>query len=111
VADAIAMPLTPSVLLILGLPGEQPVQGVFFHGDDAPELAEDVNAAGRPGLRVGSGPAGSPVLPRLDIPSPGPLIGVCDGGSAISQQLRSAPTRRWPRLRRDWPGMPSTAAT
>jgi hypothetical protein len=108
-ADAIAMPLTPSALLVLGRVGEQPVPQVFFKGDDARELAEDVNAA-----LVGQ--AYEWVAARPDHPSfcdwtfspPGPLIGVCDDGSVMSQQLRSAPPHRWQRLRRDWPGLPRT---
>jgi len=39
-------------------------------------------------------------------PPPGPLIGVCDGGSDMSEQLRSAPPYRWQRLRQDWRGIP-----
>jgi hypothetical protein len=104
VADAIAMPLTPSALLVLGRAGERPIPEVFFHGDEARELAEDVNAA-----LVDQ--AYEWVAARPDHPSfrdwtfrpPGPLIGVCDGGSVISQQLRSAPPHRWQRLRKDWP--------
>lgn len=42
VADAIAMPLTPSALLVLGRQGEQYIPDVRFHGDEARELAEDV---------------------------------------------------------------------
>jgi len=36
VADAIAMPLTPSALLVLGRVGEKPVPEVYFRGDEAP---------------------------------------------------------------------------
>ena len=107
VADAIAMPLTPSALLVLGREKEQPIPEVFFHGEEARELAEDVNAA-----LVAQ--AYEWVAARPDHPSfrdwtfapPGPLIGVCDGGSVMSQQLRTAPPHRWQRLRRDWPGFP-----
>lgn len=108
VADAIAMPLTPCALLILGRPGEQPVPEVFIRGDDARELAEDVNAAlvGQAYEWVAARPD-HPSFRDWTFPPPGPLIGVCDGGSAMSQQLRSAPPHRWQRLRRDWPGMPA----
>lgn len=37
-----------------------------------------------------------------DFPSPGPLIGVSDGGSIMSEQLTSAPSHRWQRLHKDW---------
>jgi hypothetical protein len=107
VADAIAMPLTPTALLVLGPAGEPSVPEVLFHGDEARELAEDVNTA-----LVGQ--AYEWVAPRPDHPSfrdwtfppPGPLIGVCDGGSVMSEQLRSTPPHRWQRLRRDWPSIP-----
>jgi hypothetical protein len=110
-AEAIAMPLTPSVLLVLGHAGEQVVPEVFFKGEDARELAEDVNKA-----LVGQAyewVAGRPDHPSFRdwiFPPPGPLIGVCDGESVMSQQLRSAPPHRWQRLRRDWPGGPSQKA-
>jgi len=107
VADAIAMPLTPSALLVLGRAGERPVPEVFLDGDDARELAEEVNAAlvGQAYEWVGARPD-HPSFRDWTFPPPGPLIGVCDGGSVMSQQLRAAPPHRWQRLRRDWPGMP-----
>jgi hypothetical protein len=107
VADAIAMPLTPSALLVLGRAGEPPVPGVIFRGDEARELADDVNAA-----LVAQAYEWVAAHPNhlsfrdWTFPPPGPLIGVCDGGSVMSQQLRSAPPHRWQRLRRDWPGIP-----
>lgn len=45
VAHAIAMPPTPSALLVLGRAGEQPVPEMFFDGDHTRQLAEYVNAA------------------------------------------------------------------
>jgi len=107
VADAIAMPLTPSALLVLGRAGEQPVPEVFFRGDEACELAEDVNAAlvAQAYEWVAARPD-HPSFRDWTFPPLGPLIGVCDGGSVMSQQLRSAPPHRWQRLRRDWPGIP-----
>jgi hypothetical protein len=107
VADAIAMPLTPSALLVLGPEGEQPLPEVFFHGDEARELAEDVNAAlvAQAYEWVAARPD-HPSFRDWTFPLPGPLIGVCDGGSVMSQQLKSAPPHRWQRLRRDWPGVP-----
>ena len=108
VADAIAMPLTPSALLVLGREGEPPIPEVFFHDNEARELAEDVNAALV--AQAYEWVAARPYHPSFrdwTLPPPGPLIGVCDGGSVMSQQLRSAPPHRWQRLRRDWPGLKS----
>lgn len=107
VADAVAMPLTPSALLVLGRAGEPPAPEVFFRGDDARELAGDVNAAlvGQAYEWVAARPD-HPSFRDWTFPPPGPLIGVCDGGGVMSQQLRSPPPHRWQRLRRDWPGMP-----
>ena len=73
---------------------------VFFDGDEARELAEDVNAAlvAQAYQWVAARP-GHPSFHDWTFPPPGPLIGVCDGGSVMSQQLRSAPPHRWQRLR------------
>ncbi len=108
VADAIAMPLTPSALLVLGRPGEQTAPELFFNGDEARDLASDVNAAlvGQAYEWVAARPD-HPTFRDWAFPPPGPLIGVCDGGSVMSQQLRTTPPHRWQRLSRDWPGMPS----
>jgi Protein of unknown function (DUF4238) len=107
VAEAIAMPLTPSALLVLGRPGEPPVPEVFFYDDEARELAEDVNAAlvAQAYEWVAARPD-HPTFRDWTFPPPGPLIGVCDGGSVMSRQLRDAPPHHWQRLRRDWPGIP-----
>jgi hypothetical protein len=101
------MTLTPSALLVLGRAGEEPVPEVFFRGDAARELAEDVNAAlvAQAYEWVAARPD-HPSFRDWRFPPPGPLIGVCDGGSVMSQQLKSAPPHRWQRLRRDWPGIP-----
>ena len=79
-ADAIAMPLTPSALLVLGRAGERPVPGVFVDGDDARELAEYVNAAlvGQAYAWVAARPD-HPSFRDWTFPPPGSLIGVCNG--------------------------------
>jgi hypothetical protein len=81
VADAIAMPLTPSALLVLGRAGEQPVPEVFFDGGDARQLAEYVNAAlvGQACQWVAARPD-HPSFRDWTLPPPGPLIGACNGG-------------------------------
>jgi Protein of unknown function (DUF4238) len=108
VADAIAMPLTPSALLVLGRVGEQPIPEVFFEGKDARELADDVNEAlvGQAYEWVAARPD-HPSFSKWTFPPPGPLFGVCDGGSVMGQQLAAVPLHRWQRLRRDWTGMPT----
>jgi hypothetical protein len=101
------MPLTPTTLLILGRAGERPLPEVLLDGDDACELAEEINTAlvGQAYEWVAARPDHSSFR-DWTFPAPGPLIGVCDGGSVMSEQLRSAPPHRWQRLRRDWLGMP-----
>ena len=78
VADVIAMPLTPSALLVLGRAGEQPVPEVFFDGGDARQLAEYVNAAlvGQACQWVAARPD-HPSFRDWTFPPPAPLIGVC----------------------------------
>jgi hypothetical protein len=80
---------------------------MFFHGDEARELAKDVNTAlvAQAYEWVAARPD-HPSFRDWTFPPPGPLIGVCDGDSVMSQQLRSTPPHRWQRLRRDWPGIP-----
>jgi Protein of unknown function (DUF4238) len=82
VADAIAMPLTPSALLVLGRAGEQPAPEVFFDGDDARQLADYVNAAlvGQAYEWVAARPD-HPSFRDWTFPPPGPLTGMCNGGS------------------------------
>lgn len=106
IADAMIMPLAPSVLLVLGRPG-QPSGQANFTGEEARQVADEVNkgllnqayewVAARPD---------HPSFRGWEFPPPGPLIGVCDGGSVMSQQLQSAPSHPWQRIRRNWPGMP-----
>ena len=81
-ADALAMPLTRSALLVLGRAGERPVPEVFVDGDDARQLAEHVNAAlvGQAYAWVAARPD-HPSFRDWTFPPPRPLIGVCNGGS------------------------------
>jgi hypothetical protein len=107
VADAIVMPLTSKALLVLGPIGERLRPEVFLSSDDARELAENVNGAlvDQAYEWVAARPD-HPSFRDWTFPPPGPLIGVCDGGSVMSQQLKHAPSHRWQRLRRDWSGIP-----
>lgn len=112
VADSVFMPLTPTALLVLGRIGYQPGPEIRLADDEAREIAEAVNEAliAQSYEWVAANPD-HPSFRDLDFPSPGPLIGVCDGGSIMSEQLTSAPSHRWQRLRKDWlpmqPGKPN----
>lgn len=105
VAEAVGMPLSPKALLVLGKKGERLQPEVAVTGDQARRLAESVNDAlvGQAYDWIAACPD-HPTFTSWKFPQPGPLIGVCDGGSVMSQQLRSAPTHRWQRIRQDWPG-------
>ena len=104
-AEAVGMPLSPSALLVFGGISERLQPEVLVTGDEARQLADDVNAALT--AQAYEWVAASPDHPTFGgwtFPPPGPLLGVCDGGSIMSKQLRSAPIQRWQRIRRDWPG-------
>jgi hypothetical protein len=103
-AEAVAMPLSPSALLVLGQPGEQAQYQLRLTGDEARDVAHEVNMAlvDQAYEWVAAHP-GHPSFADWTFPPPGPLIGICDGGSVMSEQLRAAPPHRWQRLRKDWP--------
>jgi hypothetical protein len=105
IAEAVGMPLSPKVLLVLGKKGEHLQPEVVVTGDQARQLAGSVNDAvvGQAYVWIAARPD-HPKFASWKFPPLGPLIGVCDGGSVMSQQLRSAPTYRWQRIRKDWPG-------
>jgi hypothetical protein len=101
-ADALAMPLSPAALLALG-PVGAPLQPVLsITGDEARDLAAEVNAAllSQAYEWVAASPD-HPTFCTWTFPPPGPIIGVCDGGSIMSQQLKTAPVLRWQRIRKD----------
>jgi hypothetical protein len=103
VAEAIGMPLSPSVLLVFGGVAEDPQAEVVLSGEEAKQLADGVNAAltGQAYDWIAANP-GHPTFAGWTFPSPSPLLGVCDGGSVMSEQLRSPPIHRWQRIRKDW---------
>lgn len=105
IADAVGMPLSPSALLVLGGIGEHLQPEVVVTGDQARQLADSVNAAltGQAYDWVAASPD-HPTFAGWTFPPPGSLLGVCDGGSIMSEHLRSAPDHRWQRIRKDWPG-------
>lgn len=111
-ADALAMPISPTALIALG-PAGVPAQPVLnLAGDEARELAAEVNAAlvAQAYEWVAASP-GHPDFRTWRFPALGPLLGVCDGGSIMSQQLQTAPVLRWQRIRKDWATQRDTTAT
>ncbi len=105
VAEAVAMPLSPKVLLVFGGIGEHLQADVILTGDEAIQLADGVNTAltGQAYVWIAANPD-HPTFAGWTFPPPSPLLGVCDGGSTMSKQLRSPPIYRWQRIRKDWPG-------
>jgi Protein of unknown function (DUF4238) len=105
VAEAIGMPLSPSALLVFGGIGEHLQPEIVVTGEEATQLADSVNAAltAQAYDWIAANP-NHPTFGGWTFPPPGPLLGVCDGGSIMSKQLRSAPIHRWQRIRKDWPG-------
>lgn len=102
-ADAIAMPISPQALVALG-PAGQPLPPVInFKGAEARDVAAEVNAAliAQAYEWVAANP-GHPEFATWTFPEPGPLIGVCDGGTIMSQELKTAPVLKWQRIRKDW---------
>jgi hypothetical protein len=102
-ADAIAMPLSPSTLIVLGRIGEAVEPDQLIIGDEAQDLANEVNTAlvAQAYEWVAARPS-HPTFSNWTFPLAGPLLGVCDGGSIMSEQLRSAPIHRWQRIRKTW---------
>ena len=105
VAEAVGMPLSPSVLLVFGGIGEDLQAEVVLSGDEAKQLADGVNTAlmGQAYDWIAANP-NHPTFAGWTFPSPSPLLGVCDGGSVMSEQLRSPPMHRWQRIRKELPG-------
>ncbi len=102
-ADEIALPLDPHRLLVLGPPGAVSEPHVRLIGDSADEVAADVTARllDQAYLWVAGHPR-HPFLRDLNMPEPGPVLRICDGGSALAKDLDKAPSPREPaRFRRD----------
>jgi hypothetical protein len=104
-AEAVGMPQSPSALLVFGRIGDHIQSEVVVRGDEAGELAESVNAAlaSQAYDWIAARPD-HPTFAEWSFPPPSPLLGVCDGGSIMSEQLKSAPVHRWQRIRKNWPG-------
>ena len=104
-AEAIGVPLSPSAILVLGRIGERLQPQAVVTGDQAKQLADSVNhaLAGQVYDWIAARPD-HPTFASWTFPPPTPLLGVCDGGSVMTQQLKSAPAHRWQRIRKDWPG-------
>lgn len=105
IAEAIGMPLSPSTLLVFGRIGGHLQSDVVVKGDEAEKLADSVNTAlTRQAYDWIAAHPDHPTFASWTFPPPSPLLGVCDGGSIMSKQLKSAPPHRWQRIRKDWPG-------
>jgi hypothetical protein len=106
IADGIVMPLTPKALLVLGRAGEQPPGQVLLSAKEASGLADDVNQAlvAQAYEWVAAHPD-HPTFSTWQLPPNGPLLGVCDGGSIMSERLKTPAPHAWQRLRKNWPGM------
>jgi len=101
-AEGIAMPVSPRALIVLGPKGQAPSPVMAFSGDEARELAGEVNKALV--SQATEWVAAHPDHPRFTgwtFPPPAPLIRACDGGSVMSQQLQTAPVLKWQRIRKD----------
>jgi hypothetical protein len=104
VAEEVAIAASPSSLLLLGGINQSAPPEVLLRGSEAAELADEVNrllieqaydwVAAHPD---------HPTFRSFVFPAPGPILKVCDGGTAIAKSLAKAPEPRRPqRLRRDW---------
>lgn len=103
VAEEVAMPLSPRQLLLFGPRGGRLLSSLRLSGADADELAADVQQRllQQAYVWVAAHPDHQP-FESLELPEPGPLLEVCDGGTPLAQSLRGAPSPRGPeRLRRD----------
>jgi hypothetical protein len=104
VTQEIALPLDPHRLLLLGPEGADSDPHVRVTGDDADEIAAQITAqvVDQAYLWVAGHPE-HPGLRDFDMPEPGPVLRLCDGGSPLSNAFDNAPTPRQPtRFRANW---------
>lgn len=105
-AEEVLFPMDPSRALVFGPRGEMRPARLRLTGEDAARFASELanELLSQAYLWVAGHPDNND-LSGLELPEPGPLVEVCDGGSPFAQALRTPPTPRHPtRLRRDWPG-------
>jgi len=98
-AFEVALPLTPRTLFVMGPRNENRPIHRTLTGAEAVALAYDVN--GRLIVQAYDWVAASPAHPTfrgLPFPAPGPIIQVCDGGTAMSRDLDGPPSPRRPSL-------------
>lgn len=98
-AIEVGLPLTPQALLVIGPHNQNRPLRRTLAGAEAVSLADDVN--GRLIANAYEWVAAHPAHPtfnELPFPAPGPIIQVCDGGTAISHDLNQPPAPRRPSL-------------
>jgi hypothetical protein len=103
-AEEIALPLDARRLLLLGPHDAESEPYARVSGDAADELAADVGSRllEQAYLWVAGHPQ-HPTLRTLEMPEPGPVLRICDGGSIFARAMDAAPSPRQPaRLRHDW---------
>ena len=98
-APEAALALTPRTLLVIGVPGEAAAVPIRLTATDANDLADYIN--GRLVEQAFNWIAAHPDHPTFEtmaLPAPGPLLNVCDGGTAIAKSLAGPPMPRRPAL-------------
>ncbi|MFF5054010.1 DUF4238 domain-containing protein [Micromonospora sp. NPDC000663] len=104
IAEEVALPVSPTALIVLGPHGERAELRLGLSGADAVELAADVNQrlVDQAFEWVAAHPD-HPAFRDMTFPPPGPLIQVCDGMTPMGQALDQAPEPRRPeRLNQHW---------
>jgi len=101
IADAIAMPVRPDALIALGPKGHDGLLAIRYEGDEAGEVAREVNTAlvNQATEWVAASPT-HPSFKTWTFPERSAILGVCDGGSIMSQQMQAAPVLKWQRIRK-----------
>ncbi len=101
IADAIAMPVRPDALIALGPKEHDGPLAVRYQGDEARDVACEVNTAlvNQATEWVAASPS-HPDFKTWTFPERSAILGVCDGGSIMSQQMQTAPVLKWQRIRK-----------
>lgn len=92
VADQVAMAISPTRLLLWGKAGTQPVPYRAFEGENAIELADDLNRRqlAQAYLWIAAR-LDHPTIQTMTMPGRTPVFGVCDARSAASEAVAAVP--------------------